>query len=249
MYASSSVLANSTTVLSSAAAATVIGATNASTDAGTSITYTVPAGAQVGDLLLAITSQRGSATIAAPGGWTGHTQYAQGTTISQRVHHNYAASGDLTTTHTFTLGGTPVKAAGVLIVLRGAVAPFLTSMGQGNASATSIAIPGLTMAAQNVILIIAASKAHSDPHSQASGYTLLPTATVASGGTATTANRVSVHTRMSALANPPNTAIAAGTVAAVSVGVHMALVLGAEAPEAVVATAGGAHAHRSGLGC
>jgi hypothetical protein len=237
MWASSSSPANADTIRASAAPATLIGATNAATDAGTSLTYSIPAGAQVGDLLLAFTSIRSNTPITAPSGWTGHTAYGS-TTITQRAHSRIASSGDLTTTHTVSFGGTPIKAAGVLLVFRGASTPFLTSLGQTNASATSIAIPGLTMTATDVVLLIAASKAHSDAHSQASGFVLNPAATAASGGTATTANRVSVHYRAWSAVNPPSTTIAAGATAAVSVGVQMAIALAASVGESVTASPG-----------
>lgn len=224
MLASSSQPANSTTILaSSAESVTFVGATNVFSDSATSLTHTVPAGTQVNDRLVVFNTHRTNATISGPAGWTALFQNA-GSTLTQRGHIKNANSTDISNTHTFTFGSTPVKAAGVMLAFRGieTTSPIRGDVGAGNASAATITVPGLTMAAESVLLIAAGVKATSDPHSSATGgWTLNAAATAASTGTGS--HRVSVHYKLSDTANPPGTTIAAGATSAISIGYQGAL--------------------------
>lgn len=229
MYASSSSLASSTLILASAAPAqaALIGATNAATDSGTSLTLSIPGGALVGDWLIAVITVRGSvAQLTGPAGWTGHTQRTGGGILAIRSFQNHASSADLSSTHTFAFNsGGPVRGAGVLVALRGisATSPLIVEAGLNNASSPSIAIPGLTMTAQPAFLLMGACKATSEAHSTVSGWTFNAAATAASGGVVSSAHRLSVQVRSFESANPPGATVSAGATSAVSTSIQCAL--------------------------
>lgn len=233
LASSATIKASSTTVLASAAGATFIGATNASTTGGTSIALAVPSGVtstHVDDLLFAVISHRGGSagTITAPAGWTPTAAQTNSTTVlAQRLFYKVAVLGDLGSTVTFNFGAS-LKGAGVLVAIRGInpTTPFAAGAAVANASAPNITIPALTMADRNVMLLACAGKAHDEAHSQISGWSLNASATAASGGGgATSRNRVSVQFKTFSGPNPTSATVVA-TTAAVSVGHQVALLVG-----------------------
>ncbi len=204
-----------------------VGSVTATTNAGTSLAITFTSPAVAGDLAIVTVSHRAGTggTITGPAGWTAlGTQQNSGTTLATRLFSKTLVSGDLNTPLTFNFGtGSAVKGVVLGLIARGSSVQVVLSAHQTNSSQASIPVPALTMASQGVLLFAIGSKAIDTAHTQITGWTLDPAATVAtSGGSATTRNRASGQYQFYQSNNPPAVTIPS-TTAAVSTGHQVAI--------------------------
>lgn len=122
----------------------------------TSLSFTPPAATAVGDVMLVQIVVRGGTgvtTMTPPAGWSvAAARVDRGTTLMQIVYYRVRTA---TETTPYTWNFTSGRAAGVLIVYRGAdtTAPINASGGQGNAASTSVTAPSITTTVTGTTLV------------------------------------------------------------------------------------------------
>ncbi len=133
-------------------------------DPGTSLTLTVPAATQAGDLLLTVVSLRGgsSQTITAPAGWNLELRTDNGTDLAQAVYWRLAQASDAGTAVTWS-GWSSEEAVGGLLVYRGAdsVSPIDVSGAQID-NDKKITAPSVNATSTDPLLVLAFGIARED---------------------------------------------------------------------------------------
>ena len=202
------------------------GANTASTNAGTSVSVTIPANVEVGDLLLVgIGHRAGSAgTITAPAGWTQlNGQLNSSTVLAAAIFQRIAEAGDAGSSVTFDSGSgsnTKITAIAQAYGHVDQANPINGSGGQVNASSVNIVAPAIT--APNPSLIVNfASTATGTTIGETSGWS--QSGAVSTGGGAAGSRNTSAQQSRDWSAANPGSVTAVASAAAVNIGVQIAL--------------------------
>jgi len=119
----------------------------------TALTLSRPAGVVVGDALVAVLDERGTATITAPSGWSLVRADTNGTALRQAVYVRIAQATE-PTAYTWTFASAQ-GATGIVLAYAGvnAAAPIDGSSGRVNASSTSISTQPLVTTAPGAAVL------------------------------------------------------------------------------------------------
>ncbi len=202
------------------------GANTASTNSGTSISVTIPANAEVGDLLLVGVGHRvgSNGTITAPAGWTQLNGQLNSTTVlAAAIFQRIAEAGDAGSSVTFDSGSgsnTKITAIAQAYGHVDQANPINGSGGQVNASSVNIVTPAIT--APNPSLIVNfASTATGTTIGETSGWS--QSGAVSTGGGAAGSRNTSAQQSRDWSAANPGSVTAVASAAAVNIGVQIAL--------------------------
>ncbi len=132
----------------------LIGTSSAAIRTSSTLQLDVPAGRQVGDLLMVVITSAGAPTITPPAGWTTVRTDTSGQSLRQAVFVRMAATGD-PTSYTWTMSQS-VATVGALAVYRGVnpTTPIDVHTGRVNPASTSIPITAASSTSPHAVAVV-----------------------------------------------------------------------------------------------
>jgi len=121
-----------------------------------SVSVTIPATTQIGDLILVHLGNVGNDTVGTPAGWTSLlTQVATGNTATQNILYKVAEAGDIGATATFTFSSASHACCAECRVYKGVdtTTPIDVAISQSTGSSTSPTGPGVTTVTDGAIAV------------------------------------------------------------------------------------------------